>query len=90
MAGLVIPPRHSPAGLRTLLNALATVELPAQPVGTSLPASSDRDSVIVVHADTARAGAGPPGAAHLLTARLAEYTKPAAEGDGAKAAEAAA
>lgn len=71
--GLTITPRHSPAALRTMLNALAVVDLAQTATSPGASASSERDSVVIVHADAARAETGSANASHLVVQRLPEY-----------------
>ncbi|MCC6675563.1 MAG: DUF58 domain-containing protein [Phycisphaerales bacterium] len=90
-ADLLIPPRQSSSTVRTILNALALAQLgdrPSQP--PALPASPDRESIVIVHADDARAAAGAPGIAHLTLAALATYLAPGAVPAALPAKEAAA
>lgn len=81
-ANLTLPPRHSPSSLRSILDALALARFAAAGgPAPSLPASSERDSIVMVHADEARAGAGPAGAAHLMAGDVAarQAASPGAE-----------
>lgn len=83
-AGQLIPPRQSPSALRTLLNTLALADLEST---AAAPTPPDRDAVVVIHADEARAAAGPPGLTHLSVDGLnAQLIQPRAEAPAEAAA----
>lgn len=92
-ADLLLPPRQTAASLRAILNALALANVGPAPADQSLPGSPDRESIVVIHADDARAASGSTGVVHLSLAAIPAMLAPpppTRAADASKPAEAAA